>query len=281
MVKIVSDSTCDLSPELIEKYEISIIPLCITLGEDTYLDGINITPLEIYKWSDEHKTTPKTSAVPFDKIESTLKPMVEAGDDIIFLGISEDMSSTCNRVRIFAEDTEYDRIFVINSKNLSTGIGLQVLRACELRDAGRSAEDIVAEIESTRDLVRASFVIDTPTFLARGGRCTAVEAFMANALKLHPEIVVKDGKMGAGRKVRGKPSVAVMAYVEGLVPALENADARRVFITHSGSEREIIDAVRARLEALGHFDEILETQAGGVISSHCGPNTLGVLFYEA
>lgn len=281
MVKIVSDSTCDLSQELIEKYEISIIPLCITLGEDTYLDGINITPLEIYKWSDEHKTTPKTSAVPFDKIESTLKPMVEAGDDIIFLGISEDMSSTCNRVRIFAEDTEYDRIFVINSKNLSTGIGLQVLRACELRDAGRSAEDIVAEIESTRDLVRASFVIDTPTFLARGGRCTAVEAFMANALKLHPEIVVKDGKMGAGRKVRGKPSVAVMAYVDGLVPALENADARRVFITHSGSEREIIDAVRARLEALGHFDEILETQAGGVISSHCGPNTLGVLFYEA
>ena len=281
MVKIVSDSTCDLSQELIEKYEISIIPLCITLGEDTYLDGINITPLEIYKWSDEHKTTPKTSAVPFDKIESTLKPMVEAGDDIIFLGISEDMSSTCNRVRIFAEDTEYDRIFVINSKNLSTGIGLQVLRACELRDAGRSAEDIVAEIESTRDLVRASFVIDTPTFLARGGRCTAVEAFMANALKLHPEIVVKDGKMGAGRKVRGKPSVAVMAYVDGLVPALENADARRVFITHSGSEREIIDAVRARLEALGRFDEILETQAGGVISSHCGPNTLGVLFYEA
>ena len=281
MVKIVSDSTCDLSQELIEKYEISIIPLCITLGEDTYLDGINITPLEIYKWSDEHKTTPKTSAVPFDKIESTLKPMVEAGDDIIFLGISEDMSSTCNRVRIFAEDTEYDRIFVINSKNLSTGIGLQVLRACELRDEGRSAEDIVAEIESTRDLVRASFVIDTPTFLARGGRCTAVEAFMANALKLHPEIVVKDGKMGAGRKVRGKPSVAVMAYVDGLVPALENADARRVFITHSGSEREIIDAVRARLEALGRFDEILETQAGGVISSHCGPNTLGVLFYEA
>ena len=281
MVKIVSDSTCDLSQELIEKYEISIIPLCITLGEDTYLDGINITPLEIYKWSDEHKTTPKTSAVPFDKIESTLKPMVEAGDDIIFLGISEDMSSTCNRVRIFAEDTEYDRIFVINSKNLSTGIGLQVLRACELRDAGKSAEDIVAEIESTRDLVRASFVIDTPTFLARGGRCTAVEAFMANALKLHPEIVVKDGKMGAGRKVRGKPSVAVMAYVDGLVPALEKADARRVFITHSGSEREIIDAVRARLEALGRFDEILETQAGGVISSHCGPNTLGVLFYEA
>ena len=279
-VRIVSDSTCDLSQELIQKYDISIIPLCIMLGENTYLDGIDITPEEIYRWSDENKSTPKTSAIPFDKIEETLKPMVEAGDDIIFIGISEEMSSTCNRIRIFAEDENYDRIFVINSKNLSTGIGLQVLHAAELRDSGMSAEEIVEKIERSRDKVKASFVIDTPTFLARGGRCSAVEAFMASALKLHPEIVVRDGRMGAGRKVRGKPSMAVNAYVDGLMPTIMNADRRRVFITHSGSDREIIDAVKAKLEGLNMFDEILETQAGGVISSHCGPNTLGVLFYE-
>ena len=279
-IRIVSDSTCDLSQELIEKYEISIIPLCIMLGEDTYLDGVDITPEEIYKWSDEHKTTPKTSAVPFDKIEETLKPMIEAGEDIIFIGISEEMSSTCNRIRIFGEDEEYDRLFVVNSKNLSTGIGLQVLRAAELRDEGKTAEEIVAELESSRDRVRASFVIDTTVFLARGGRCTAVEAFMATALKLHPEIVVKDGKMGAGRKVRGKPSMAVSAYVDGLMPTIKNAESHRVFVTHSGSDREIIDSVKSKLEALGLFEEILETQAGSVISSHCGPNTLGVLFYE-
>ena len=279
-IRIVADSTCDLSSELIEKYDINIIPLCIMLGDNTFLDGVDITPEEIYKWSDENKTTPKTSAVPFDKIEETLKPMIEAGDDIIFIGISEEMSSTCNRIRIFAEDEEYDRIFVINSKNLSTGIGLQVIRAAELRDMGKSAEEIVADIENTRDRVRASFVIDTPTFLARGGRCTAVEAFMASALKIHPEIVVKDGKMGAGRKVRGKPALAVSAYVDGLMPIIKNAEPHRVFVTHSGSDREIIDSVKARLEALNLFDEILETQAGGVISSHCGPNTLGVLFYE-
>ena len=279
-IRIVSDSTCDLSHELIEKYEISIIPLCITLGEDTYLDGVDITPEEIYAWSDENKSTPKTSAVPFDKVEETLKPMVEAGDDIIFIGISEEMSSTCNRIRIFAEDAEYDRLFVINSKNLSTGIGLQVLRAAELRDLGKSAEEIVAEIESSRDRVRASFVIDTTVFLARGGRCTAIESFVATALMLHPEIVVKDGKMGAGRKVRGKPSMAVNAYVDGLIPVIKNADSRRIFITHSGSDREIINSVKSKLADLNMFDEILETQAGGVISSHCGPNTLGVLFYE-
>ena len=279
-IRIVSDSTCDLSQELIEKYEISIIPLCITLGEDTYLDGVDITPEEIYAWSDEHKTTPKTSAVPFDKVEETLKPMIEAGDDIIFIGISEEMSSTCNRIRIFGEDAEYDRLFVINSKNLSTGIGLQVLRAAELRDKGETAEKIVAEIESSRDRVRASFVVDTTVFLARGGRCTAIESFMATALKLHPEILVKDGKMGPGRKVKGKTALAVSAYVDGLMPTIKNAESRRVFVTHSGSDREIIDSVKAKLSDLNMFDEILETQAGGVISSHCGPNTLGVLFYE-
>jgi DegV family protein with EDD domain len=279
-VRIVVDSTCDLSPELISKYDLTVVPLCIILGEKSYFDGVDITPDEIYKWSDDNKTTPKTAAIPYDMFEEKLKGFIEAGEDIIFFGISEEMSSTCQAARIFFEDAEYDRFFVINSKNLSTGIGLQVLRAAEMRDAGSTAEEIVETIEGARDLVRASFVVDTLTFLARGGRCKAVTALMANALKLHPEIVVKDGKMGVGRKVRGKPSVAVMAYVDGLSTSLANADPRRVFITHSGSPDEIIEAVKKRLEDMNCFEEILITQAGGVISSHCGPNTLGVLFYE-
>lgn len=279
-IRIVSDSTCDLSPELIEKYDVTIIPLCIILGEKSYFDGVDISPEQIYEWSDENKTTPKTAGITFDKLDEIVKPLFESGDDIIYIGISEDMSSTCNTARIYGEDEEYERFFVINSKNLSTGIGLQVLRACELRDAGKSAEEIVSEIEGARDLVRASFVVaDKLTYLARGGRCTAVTALMANALKLHPEIVVRDGKMGVGRKYRGKTSVAVSAYVDGLIPALEKADPRRVFITHSGCTDEIIGEVKEKLVALGRFEEILITQAGGVISSHCGPNTLGVLFY--
>ena len=279
-VRIVVDSTSDLSPELISKYDLTVVPLCIILGEKSYFDGVDITPDEIYKWSDENKTTPKTAAIPFDMFEEKLKGFMDAGEDIIFFGISSAMSSTCQAARIFAEDAEYDRMFVIDSKNLSTGIGLQVLRAAEMRDAGHTAEEIVEAIEGARDLVRASFVVDTLTFLARGGRCTAVTALMASALKLHPEIVVKDGKMGVGRKVRGKPSVAVMAYIDGLSTALANADPKRVFITHSGSSPELIDAVKEKLLAMNIFEEILVTQAGGVISSHCGPNTLGVLFYE-
>ena len=279
-VRIIADSTCDLSPELVAKYNITIVPLCIVLDEKSYFDGEEISPAEIYAWSNEHKTTPKTAAIPFDRILDAYKPAVEAGEDIIFFGISSEMSTTCNVARIVAEDEEYDRVFVIDSRNLSTGIGLQVLRAAELAAEGKSAEDIVAEIEGARDLVRASFVVDTLTFLARGGRCSSVTALMANTLKLHPQIVVKDGKMGATKKYRGKMSMALSDYLKDLTPALMAADPKRVFITHSGCDAEIIDMVKSKVEALGVFEEILITQAGGVISSHCGPNTLGVLFYE-
>ena len=279
-VRIIADSTCDLSKELIQKYDITIVPLCIVLDEKSYFDGEEISPEEIYKWSDEHKATPKTAAVPFDRVLSAYKPFAEAGDDIIFFGISSDMSTTCNVARIVAEDEGYERVFVIDSRNLSTGIGLQVIRAAELAAAGKSAEQIVCEIEAARDRVRSSFVVDTLTFLARGGRCSSVAALMGNTLKLHPQIVVKDGKMGATKKYRGKMINVLSDYVDDLTPALREADPKRVFITHSGCEAEIIDTVKQKIEALGVFEEILITQAGGVISSHCGPNVLGVLFYE-
>jgi len=279
-VRIVADSTCDLSKEIIEKYGITIVPLCIVLDEKSYFDGLDITPDEIYAWSDEHKTTPKTAAISFDKTLEAFKPFMDAGDDVIFFGISEQMSSTCNVARLVATHEEYERIFVIDSQNLSTGIGLQVLRACELANEGKSAEEIVADIESKRGLVRASFVVDTLTFLARGGRCSAITALMANTLKLHPQILVKEGKMGVGKKFRGKTAVAIEAYVDDMLPALQRADAKRVFITHSGCTDEVIAMVKAKLDALGIFEEILITRAGGVISSHCGPSTLGVLFYD-
>lgn len=278
-IRIVADSTCDLSVEIIEKYGISIVPLCILLDETSYYDGLDITPEEIYKWSDEHKATPKTAAISFDKTLEVLKPFMDDGDDIIFFCISSQMSSTSNVAKLVGDGEDYERLFVIDSQNLSTGIGLQVIRACELAAAGKSAEEIVDEINGARSLVRASFVVDTLTFLARGGRCSAVTALMANTLKLHPQILVKEGKMGVGKKFRGKTAVAIDAYVDDLMPAIKEADPRRVFITHSGCSEDIISAVKSKLEALGYFDEILVTQAGGVISSHCGPNTLGVLFY--
>ena len=279
-IRIVADSTCDLSPELIEKYNISITPLCIIMDDKSYYDGVDVSPDDIFKWADDNKTTPKTAAASFDLTQDKLQPFIDAGDDIIFFGISSKMSSTCQVVRLVGEQLEYDRLFVIDSENLSTGIGLQVIRAAEMAEAGMPAEEIVKEIEEARHLVRASFVVDTLTFLARGGRCTAVTAMMATALKFHPLITVKDGAMGAGKKYRGKMLSVLKTYVDELKPSLLNADPKRVFITHSGSDEETINAVKEELTSLNYFDEILITRAGGVISSHCGPNTLGVLFYE-
>ncbi|MBE6547881.1 MAG: DegV family protein [Ruminococcaceae bacterium] len=279
-IKILADSTCDLSPELISKYNIGIIPLCIVLDDKSYYDGLEITPDEIYTWSDEHKTTPKTAAASFDKTLDSLKPFMRNGDDIIFFGISSQMSTTCNVVRLTGEEEDYGRLFVIDSQNLSTGIGLQIIKAAEMAAAGKSADEIVEEIENARSRVRASFVVDNLTFLARGGRCSTITAVMANTLRLHPLITVTDGAMGAGKKYRGKMDVAILDYVNDLMPQLQNAEPERVFITHSGCEAEIIDAVHQKLEEMNYFKEILITRAGGVISSHCGPNTLGVLFYE-
>ena len=279
-IRIVADSTCDLSNELIEKYDITIIPLCIIMDEKSYYDGVDVTPDDIFAWADQNKTTPKTAATPFDITQNKLQPFVDAGDDIIFFGISSKMSSTCQVVRLVGEQLEYDRLFVIDSENLSTGIGLQVIRAAEMAAEGIPTETIVADIEKARGLVRASFVVDTLTFLARGGRCKAVTAMMATALKFHPLITVKDGAMGAGKKYRGRMNQALKTYVDDLQPALLNSDPKRVFITHSGSDEETINAVKQQIEELNYFEEILITRAGGVISSHCGPNTLGVLFYE-
>ena len=278
-VRIVADSTCDLTKELIEKYDITINPLCIIMEDKSYFDGIDVTPEEIFAWANQNKTTPKTSAVSIEKTDQIMKPFMDNGEDIIFFGISGKMSGTCNVVKMIGLQNEYDRLFVVDSQNLSTGIGLQVIRAAELAEQGYSAEEILADIEKNKANVRASFVIDTLTFLARGGRCTALTALMANTLRLHPMIVVNDGSMGVTKKFTGKMEVALNKYFESLKKDLENADSKRVFITHSGCSENIIQNMYEKLSAMNYFEEILITQAGGVISSHCGPNTLGILFY--
>lgn len=279
-VKIIADSTCDLSEELLKRYDITIIPLNIVLDSKSYLDGVEIQPKQIYEWSDKTGTTPKTSSPEIGIVMNTLKPYQEALNDVILFGISEEMSVTCQVFRTAAEEMEYPNVYVINSKNLSTGIGLLVLSAAQMAKEGKSAKDIVKTIEDLRDKVRASFVVDTLTYLYRGGRCNAVTALIGNSLKLKPMIVVKDGKMGVDKKYRGKQEAVIMKYVKNLEPDLLRADPERVFITHSGIDPAIERKVYDFLKSLNYFKEILVTTAGGVISSHCGPNTLGVLFID-
>ena len=279
-IKIVADSTCDLSPELLEKYDISVIPLCIVMGDQSYYDGLDTTPQDIYRWADANNTTPKTAAVTFEKATEILKPFMEERRDIIFFGISTQMSTTCNVVRLVGEEMNYERLFIIDSQNLSTGIGLQVLYAARLAEEGKSAEEITSLVNARRGKASASFVVDTLTYLARGGRCNAVTALLANTLKLKPEIVVTDGAMHVAKKYRGSLQSVILKYAKDMEPRLLHADKTCVFNPRAGLNDEIAESVRSYLESLNHFDAIYITNAGGVISSHCGPGTLGVLFYE-
>jgi len=280
MVRILSDSTCDLSKELTLRYNVTIIPLYVRLGDKEYLDGVNITPEELYKWSDEHGETPKTAAPGIDDITKLFEK--DSADEYIIFTISSSMSASFNNARLAAEAAEMnDRVHIIDSANLSTGIGLLVIKAAEMAKEGKEASEIVSEIERLKKNVRASFVIDTLEYLYRGGRCSGLAALLGTALKLHPRIAVSDGAMHPEKKYRGKSQKYVMDYVKDMEEDLKKAEKDRVFITHSGCDAEIVDGVRQYLQSLDRFDEILETRAGSVVSSHCGPGTLGVLFISS
>jgi len=278
-VRILADSTCDLSFGMVQDLGITIVPLHIVLGEKEYLDGKDITPDKIYRWSDEHNDTPKTSAVGLREAMEALEVIQDTNDEIIVFTISEKMSVTANAFRIAAQELELsDRVTVIDSENLSTGIGLLVVEAAIMAKKGISREKIVAEIERLKPLVRSSFVVDTLTYLHRGGRCSGVAALAGGVLKLHPMIVVEDGAMKPSKKYRGKMENVIMEYVKELEPQILKAKEDRIFITHSGCDQNIIDSVYSYIKEMDYFDRIEITRAGGVISSHCGPGTLGVLY---
>ena len=277
MIKILSDSTCDLSPELVKKYDIGIIPLYVRLGDKEFLDGVNITPDDIYKWSDETEKTPGTAAPSVTDIIDALHKY--DADDFIIFTISASMSACYSNCMLAAEELGMEEhIHVINSQNLSTGIGLLIIEAAQMVENGKSAAEVVDYIEKLRPQVRASFVVDTLTYLYRGGRCSGIAAYFGNALKLHPRIAVVGGGMRPENKYRGLAKKYISDYVKDMEDALMSAKTERVFITHSGCDEEIVSMVKQYLTELGRFDEILETRAGSVVSSHCGPGTLGVLF---
>lgn len=279
MIKIVSDSTCDLTRELVERYDIQIAPLHIVLGDNEYLDGVEISPDEIYAWADANEDTPKTSAIGFEDAVGILEQIVDTNDEMIVFTISGKMSTTVNVFRMAVEELNLeDKVTVIDAENLSTGIGLLVIKAAIMAKEGKNRDEITQVIEELKGKVQASFVVDTLTYLHRGGRCSSVAALAGGVLKLHPKIVVADGSMSADKKYRGKMDKVIFDYVQEMEQSMKEANAERVFITHSGCEQEIIDKVYTFLKDMNYFEEILVTRAGGVISSHCGPGTLGVLY---
>lgn len=270
-----SDSVCDLSKELIEKIDLKIMPLLVGLGDHYFQDGVDITPQDIYDFVAENKKLPKTAARSIADYTEYFTKLGAQGDVIHFV-ISAEMSSSCQNALIAAREVG-EHIHVIDSRNLSTGIGLLILDADRLRAEGKTTDEIVSEIRRRIPLVRASFVVDTLDYLRMGGRCSAVAALGANMLKLHPCIEVKDGKMGVGSKYRGKLSKVIKDYANDKLKA-DHIETRNIFVTHTKCDPEVIDAIKEMVAELGIFENIYETEAGCTINSHCGPGTLGVLY---
>lgn len=275
-IKITCDSICDLG-ELYEKYDISALPLTITLDGEAHLDGVDITPDELYGFFDETGKLAKTTAANIADYTDFFEKFTDGETDIIHFCLSSQMSTTFNNARLAAE--EFDNVYVIDTANLSTGSGLLVLKAVDLIKEGKSAPEIVEIIEKTKPLVDASFVINDLLYLKKGGRCSSLAALGANLLKLKPCIEVKDGAMGVGKKYRGNYATVLKEYVKDRLTDVD-IDTTRVFVTHSGVDdsvcREVIELVKSTM----HFDEVLFTRAGCTISAHCGPDTLGVLFIK-
>ena len=279
-VKIIADSTCDLTTELIKKYDIDIIPLHVILDDETFKDGVDIRAKDVIDWSNKSGSTPKTSAPSIEAFQKMFKRYAEDNRDIIMITISSEFSGTMQSAKIAAEEFNNINIHIIDSRNLSTGIAHSVLIAAEMAQNGLSAEEIKVKLEQIIPKVRASFFIDTLTFLYRGGRCTALQAFGANSLKLKPQILVENGKMKTGVKFRGSTEKVCEHYVEAVLKDIDRIDPKRVFITHSPTDTKIVEIAYNLVKSKNYFKEILVTEAGCVITSHCGASTLGVLYIE-
>ena len=279
MVKIISDSTCDLSPELIKENDIEIIPLLVTFNEDTFQDGVDIDAKKIYEEVSKRGVLPKTSAVSALVLEERFKKWVEEGYEVIYTGISSKMSSTFNNANIAAKEVGEDKVFVVDSKNLSTGIGLTLLKACRDRDKGLSAKEIVNNMEYNIARVKAQFAIETMEYLHKGGRCSGIARFAATLLRIKPIIFVRDGSMSVGKKPLGKIKVSLDAMLKMLEEDKNNnnVDPEFIFVTDAIAP-ESREYLIPKVKELFPESNVYSTIAGGVIASHCGPGTIGILY---
>lgn len=277
MIRVSADSTCDLSPQLLEQYGITTVPLYVIYDGVEYKDGVDLTPDQLYEKVRLGGKLGSTAAINVDDYLAFFSRMRESCDTLIHFTISSEMSSCCQNARIAAQ--EVGGVYVIDSRNLSTGIGLQILRACELAQKGMAAEVIVSAITAMADKVDATFVPDNLEYLKMGGRCSAVTALSASLLRIHPCIQVREGKMGVGKKYTGSHEAVLMKYIKDRLSKLEEVDLSRVFITHSGmTDPALVDKVKDAVLAIAPFEDVQVTRAGCTVSNHCGPNTLGVLF---
>lgn len=275
-VKIISDSTCDLSPELIQRFDIGIVPLIVMKDNQEYADGVTITPGDIFAHVAAGGALCSTAARGVAAYQEEFAKYAGNYDGVIHVNIGSGFSSCYQNACIAAED--FDNVRVIDSKNLSTGHGLVVLKACDLAKTATDLDTLKAQLDAFVPRVEASFVLDRLEYMVKGGRCSGAAALGANLLSLKPCIEVKDGKMVVVKKYRGHIEKCMASYVKDRLAGRENLDEDRIFITHTDVSPESLEAVRNGVAQFGHFRNVYETAAGCTVSCHCGPGTMGILF---
>ena len=275
-IKITSDSTCDLG-ELAAARSISVMPLKVNLDTETYLDGVTITPQDIFAFVEKTKMLPKTSAPSITDYEEFFEKELAGYDALIHFSIST-KSSVSHTVAKQAAENFGDKVRVIDSMNLSSGQGLVVLKAADLRDEGKTVDEIEEAVKAIRNKVNTSFIPDHLDYLYKGGRCSRMEMYGANLLKIHPMIDMVDGALTVKKKYRGRMNMIIKQYIEELYAAYPSYDKTRCFVTHSTADPELVELAVAKVKELFDFEKVEVTVAGSVITGHCGRNTLGVLF---
>jgi DegV family protein with EDD domain len=276
MVNIVTDSTCDLGEAITSKFKVAVVPLLVTIGGNNYRDGVDIHQKNLFELVKKHNELPKTAAPSTGEFAKAFSLPGEC----IFIGISSKLSATIQNARLAADMFPAGKVTIIDSLNLSSGVGLLVLRAAELRDQGKTAAEICENITELIHKVRTSFVIDTMEYLYKGGRCTAIQAIAGSVLKIHPIIDVRpDGSLGVKSKARGGLKKGHEQMLDDFREQVEQVDRRRVFVTTTCDDGEEIQFLVEGVKKIAAPEEVCVTSAGSVISSHCGPGTAGILYF--
>lgn len=277
-IAITADSPVDLGTQYASRFGISIIPLYIHLDGYTYRDGVDITPDDIFHKYETEKFLPTTSAIPVGDYTDFFRSFSDKGQTVVHLSLSSEISATHQNARIAAE--EFENVYVLNTLNLSVGIAILALAACDMRDRGLDALTIVRELEAMRGKVHSSFVIDKLEFLRKGGRCSALTALGANILNIHPSIEVIEGSLHLAKKYRGAIRAVQLQYIDDVLENPETAEKERAILCHSGIPDAQLDALLERIQQKGVFREVLVSRAGCTISTHCGPNCIGLMFRQ-
>lgn len=282
MVKICCDSTADLLNEvretdLYKKNDISVVPLYVRIDEEEYLDGVDITMRQLLERCSKSNKLPQTAAPEVERLKGIFKELTEDGSELVYITISSGFSSSYNNAELAAEDLP--GVFVVDSLNLSSGVGHVVLEAVDMAKKGMSGAEIKKRLdEDIVPKVETSFVLDRLDFMVRGGRCSAVSALGANILQLHPGIEVADGGMRVFKKYRGSWQRCLKNYIKDKLEGRTDIRPHRIFVTYTDTPDEIVEEAVELVKSFGYFDEVIPTTAGCTVASHCGSRTLGILF---